>query len=126
MNSQNVAYGLGELGSVYIRCTSQRFIPPSGMVITSMLIIVNNTQFTHMVPATSANAKHVGSTVVTNSTGDGGTLHDAGQAVGGSVTGDLNNIADVELPAGATIHGRWSEVMIKASSTGGAILYFGY
>ena len=37
-----------------------------------------------------------------------------------------NNIADVELPAGATIHGRWSEVMIKASSTGGAILYFGY
>ena len=101
MNSQNVAYGLGQLGSVYISGANQRFIPPSGMVITSILIIVDNTQFTHMVPENSANAKHVGSTVVTNSTGDGGTLYDAGEAVGGDATGALNNIADVQLPAGS-------------------------
>ena len=126
MNSQNVAYGLGQLGSVYISGANQRFIPPSGMVITSILVIVNNTQFTHMIPENSPNAKHVGSTVVANGTGDGGTIYDASEALGGNATGDLNNIADVSLPAGATIHGRWSQVMIKASSTGGAILYFGY
>ena len=92
MNSQNVAYGLGQLGSVYISGANQRFIPPSGMVITSILIIVNDTQFTHMVPSNSANAKHVGSTAVTNSTGDGGTLLAAGEDLDGTLAGSLDTI----------------------------------
>ena len=126
MNSQNVAYGLGQLGSVYISSKDCRFIPPDGMVIIAILIIANNTAFTHMVPANSPNAKHVGSTAVTNSTGDGGTLYADGEAVGGTLDSTLDNITDVELPAGATIHGRWSQVMLKDVDNQGAILYFGY
>ena len=127
MNSQNVEYGLGQLGSVFLSSGNKRFQPPSGMVIISILAIdTAGATFTEMIPDNQANAKHVGSTAVTNSTGDGGTLHDAGEDLGGAVTGNLDNITDVALPQGATVHGRWSSVMLKASGGGSAILYFGY
>ena len=125
MNSQNVAYGLGQLGSVFLNTDNCRFIPPDGMVIVS-IVVVEKCKFTHMIPDNQANAKHVGTTVVTNSTGDGGTLHAAGEAVGGTLLANLDNIADVEVPAGVTINGRWSQVMIKSGDSGSAILYFGY
>jgi len=127
MNSQNVAYGLGQLGSVFISTGNRRFEPPSGMVITSILSISDDgALFTEMIPDNQANAKHVGSTVVTNETGDGGTFYAAGQALGGTVSGNLDNISDVKIPQGATLHGRWSSVMLKASDGGSAVLYFGY
>jgi hypothetical protein len=125
MNSQNVAYGLGQLGSVFLNTDNCRFIPPDGMVIVS-IVIIEKCKFTHMIPDNQANAKHVGTTVVTNSTRDGGTLHAAGEAVGGTLLANLDNIADVEVPAGVTINGRWSQVMIKSGDLGSAILYFGY
>ena len=64
MNSQNVAYGLGQLGSVFLNTDNCRFIPPDGMVIVS-IVVVEKCKFTHMIPDNQANAKHVGTTVVT-------------------------------------------------------------
>ena len=125
MNSQNVAYGLGQLGSVFLNSDNCRFLPPDGMVVVS-IVVIEKCKFTHMIPDNQANAKHVGTTVVTNSTGDGGTLYADGQAVGGSLDASLDVITDVEIPAGVTINGRWSQVMIKDEDTGNAILYFGY
>ena len=125
MNSQNAAYGLGQLGSVFLNSDNCRFIPPDGMVIVS-IVVIEPCKFTHMIPDNQSNAKHVGTTVVTNSTGDGGTMYADGQAVGGSLATNLDTITDVEIPAGVTINGRWSQVMIKDSDTGSAILYFGY
>ena len=126
MNSQNVAYGLGQLGSVYLTQNNSRFIPPDGMVIVS-IVTIKDTSFTHMIPDNQANAKHVGTTAVTNSTGDGGTLYADGEDVGGTLDGTLDNLTDVVIPAGVTINGRWSQVMITDDlTTGGVILYFGY
>ena len=127
MNSQNVAYGLGQLGSVFLNSDNCRFLPPSGMVIVSILVI-EKCKFTHMIPDNQSNAKHVGTTAVANSTGDGGTLFEDGESdiVSGTLDSSLDNITDVEIPAGVTISGRWSQVMIKDDDTGSAILYFGY
>tara|TARA_R100000231_G_C5250076_1_gene142456 strand:- start:191 stop:574 length:384 start_codon:yes stop_codon:yes gene_type:complete len=127
MNSQNVAYGLGQLGSVFLNSDNCRFLPPSGMVIVS-IVVIENCKFTHMIPDNQPNAKHVGTTVVTNGTGDGGTLFTDGESdiVNGTLNTNLDNIAGVEIPAGVTINGRWSQVMIEDEDTGSAILYFGY
>tara|TARA_Y100001938_G_C8087904_1_gene433190 strand:- start:2645 stop:3022 length:378 start_codon:yes stop_codon:yes gene_type:complete len=125
MNSQNVAYGLGQLGSVFLNSDNCRFLPPDGMVVVS-IVVIEKCKFTHMIPDNQSNAKHVGTTVVTNSTGDGGTMYADGQAVGGTLNANLDNIAGVEIPAGVTINGRWSQVMIEDDDTGSAILYFGY
>ena len=125
MNSQNVAYGLGQLGSVFLHADNCRFLPPNGMVIVS-IVVIEQCKFTHMIPDNQSNAKHVGTTVVTNSTGDGGTMYADGQSVGGSLATNLDNIAGVQVPAGVTINGRWSQVMIEDDDPGSAILYFGY
>ena len=125
MNSQNVAYGLGQLGSVFLNSDNCRFLPPDGMVVVS-IVIIEQCKFTHMIPDNQSNAKHVGTTSVTNSTGDGGTLYADGQAVGGSLDAGLDIITGVQIPAGVTINGRWSQVMIEDDDTGSAILYFGY
>ena len=125
MNSQNVAYGLGQLGSVFLNSDNCRFLPPDGMVVVS-IVVIEQCKFTHMIPDNQANAKHVGTTVVTNSTGDGGTLYGDGEAVGGTLNSNLDNIAGIQVPAGVTINGRWSQVMIEDDDPGSAILYFGY
>ena len=125
MNSQNVAYGLGQLGSVFLHADNCRFLPPNGMVIVS-IVVIETCKFTHMIPDNQSNAKHVGTTVVANSTGDGGIMYADGEAVGGSLNANLDNIAGVAIPAGVTVNGRWSQVMIEDSDTGSAILYFGY
>ena len=126
MNSQNVAYNQGQLGSVYISSQDKRFIPPSGMVITSITSIIGTTQLDELIPSNDANAKFIGTTVVANGTGDGGTLYDADEAIGGDATGALDNIGSVALAAGITIYGRWSSLRIKDSVVSGIVVYFGY
>ena len=126
MNSQNVAYNQGQLGSVYVSGADQRFIPPSGMVIVSITSAVATTVLDELIPSNEANAKFIGTTVVANGTGDGGTLYDVDEAIGGAATGALNNITDVVLPVGLTIYGRWSSLRCKTGIASGIIVYFGY
>lgn len=126
MNSQNVAYNQGQLGSVYLTSQDKRFIPPSGMVITSITCILANSQLDELIPSNDANAKFIGTTVVANGTGDGGTLYDVDEAIGGTATGALDNIGSVNIPAGVTIYGRWSSCRIKDTVASAFIVYFGY
>ena len=127
MNSQNVAYGLGQLGSVYISSANQRFIPPSGMVIISITNVIGTTVLDELIPANTSNAKFIGTTVVANGTGDGGTLYDASEAIGGDATGALDAFpTDLVLPIGLTIYGRFSSLRLKNSIVGGVIVNFGY
>ena len=126
MNSQNVAYNQGQLGSVYLSSQDKRFIPPSGMVITSITCVIVDSKLDELIPVNDANAKFIGTTVVANGTGDGGTLYDVDEAIGGDATGALDNISEVALPAGLTIYGRWSSCRIKDGITSGFIVYFGY
>ena len=96
------------------------------MVITSITSIIGTTQLDELIPSNDANAKFIGTTVVANGTGDGGTLYDADEAIGGDATGALDNIGSVALAAGITIYGRWSSLRIKDSVVSGIVVYFGY
>ena len=127
MNSQNVAYNQGQLGSVYISSQNKRFIPPSGMVIISITNVIGTTVLDELIPANTSNAKFIGTTVVANGTGDGGTLYDASEAIGGDATGALDAFpTDLVLPIGLTIYGRFSSLRLKNSIVGGVIVNFGY
>lgn len=127
MNSQNVAYNQGQLGSVYISSQDKRFIPPSGMVIISITNVIGTTVLDELIPANTSNAKFIGTTVVANGTGDGGTLYDADEAIGGAATGALDAFpTNLVLPIGLTIYGRFSSLRLKDSITGGIIVNFGY
>ena len=127
INSQNVAYNQGQLGSVYISSQDKRFIPPAGMVITSVTNLIDTTVIDELIPANSANAKFVGTTVVANGTGDGGTLYDVDEVIGGAATGALDAFpAAFVWPVALTLYGRWSSLRLKDSIVGGVIVYFGY
>tara|TARA_R110002050_G_scaffold150543_1_gene277340 strand:- start:2619 stop:2966 length:348 start_codon:yes stop_codon:yes gene_type:complete len=110
INSTEVAYGFGQMGSVY--ATTTQIYPPKGMVIVAITAITS-TALTTLTDARQgtiqgidmANASH-NITDVADITTDEGS---GGGTFGGAV------------PAGVTLFGRWTTV--KAGS-GTYVAYF--
>ena len=118
INSTQVAYGFGQLGSAHLHNDAGTTLtPPDGMVIVAIQFIgANNLD---VLTCDTSNSVVYGGTE-TNNMYFGQTNSNT---QGNSETTD----AGIEYPAGMTIYGRWTQVSLAAADTdGGIICYFGF
>tara|TARA_R100001015_G_C4555753_1_gene116610 strand:- start:413 stop:814 length:402 start_codon:yes stop_codon:yes gene_type:complete len=130
INSQNVAYGFGQMGSGHIKAAASDLIPPHGRVIVAITML-DAVKFDQLVADDSFASSLVDQT-------DPDTRGD-GVAFFGTATQTRANGLDqsdssvesvvvantVEFPKGLTIYGRWTRVSLQADSTHGIICYYG-
>tara|TARA_A100001515_G_C4429723_1_gene163250 strand:+ start:44 stop:397 length:354 start_codon:yes stop_codon:yes gene_type:complete len=114
INSTEVAYQFGQLGSAYCD-TATAVTPPAGKVIIAIYFIADNTigalvSEDPLMYFNTVSAAHEQDTSGTNATdhGDGGLV-----------------LSGAKFPGGSTIFGRWTSVTPAADSDGGIICYFG-
>jgi hypothetical protein len=117
MNSTEVAYGFGQLGSGFVN-TIGAFTPPTGKVIVAIQFLAD-TELSGLV----ADTNQIDATPVAGNTGffshtaPSAVVHGSGADATGSVT---------IFPRGLTIYGRWTSVTLgTADADGGFICYFG-
>ena len=109
INSTEVSYSFGQLGSGYLDDTSV-FSPPPGKVIVGIQFL----QDTLLAALTADIAQGDDASFIGFATVDGN----------GTNADDLTNTA--LFPAGMTIYGRWTNVQLADNQAdGGIICYFG-
>ena len=108
INSQEVAYHFGQMGSAYLDDTGA-FTVPTGKVVVAITVL-SQVKFTTLTPSndTGGNTYFAGTSVTAAATGNGVNA----EAI---ASGDA-------FPTGVTIFGKWSACTLAAGS---AILYFG-
>tara|TARA_B100000287_G_scaffold204233_1_gene192730 strand:+ start:629 stop:1030 length:402 start_codon:yes stop_codon:yes gene_type:complete len=129
INSADIAYHFGQMGSGHIRTNTSSIKPPHGRVIIAITMLDSVTFSTLTADASGA------STLVDQSDPD--TRGD-GVAFFGSQTQTRANGLDsssaveseavantVVFPKGLTIYGRWTEVSLQNTSANGIIVYYG-
>ena len=123
INSTEVSYNFGQLGSVFTDTANAPITPPTGKVFVAITFL-QDTQLELL--ATNAggltadtsdpNAEYIGTDVA---------AHDAGTAT--AVTGTGGKIIDNSntFPKGVTIYGRFTSVEIGNGKVGSLIAYIG-
>ena len=123
INSTEVSYNFGQLGSVFTDTANAPITPPTGKVFVAITFL-QDTQLELL--ATNAggltadtsdpNAEYIGTDVA---------AHDAGTAT--AITGTGGKIIDNSntFPKGVTIYGRFTSVEIGDGKTGALIAYIG-
>ena len=123
INSQEVAYGFGQMGSVFTDTANAPITPPSDKVFVAITFLADTqleilgTNAGGLTGDTSdPNAEYIGTDVA---------AHDAGSAT--TVTGTGGKIIDNSntFPKGVTIYGRFTSVEIGTGKTGALIAYIG-
>ena len=130
INSTEVSYGFGQMGSGHIKAAASDLTPPHGRVIVAIQVLGAAVTFDQLVADTEFNSDKVDTAGML---GDG--VEYFGTATPPRAQG-LDNADDsaeavaiagtVEFPAGTTVYGRWTRVSLNADSTHGIICYFGY
>lgn len=117
INSTEVAYNFGQLGSAVVNETGA-FTPPTGMVVIAMTFL-GDISFSALVADVSG---HDATPVAGNV---GYFSHTAAvPAVHGA--GANETASDTLFPTGLTVYGRWTGFTLgTADSDGGVICYFG-
>ncbi len=120
INSQEVAYGFGQMGSVFTDTADAPITPPTGKVFVAITFLADTqlellgTNAGGLTGDTSdPNAEYIGTDVA---------AHDAGSAT--TVTGTGGKIIDNSntFPKGVTIYGRWTSIN---PASGSFIAYIG-
>jgi hypothetical protein len=119
MNSQEVSYQFGQLGSAHMHnAAANSLTPPDGMVIIAITML-DATTFDVLTPDTSSISVAYSGT----------ESNEAFFGVGSSANTSGNSEAvdnSIVFPGGVTIYGRWTAVSIVATQgAGGIICYFG-
>lgn len=117
INSTEVAYGFGQLGSGFVNTTGA-FTPPTGKVIVAIQFLAD-TELSGLVADTS----QIDATPAAGNTGF--FSHTASNTVVHGAGADATS-GDTIFPRGLTIYGRWTSVTLEtADADGGFICYFG-
>lgn len=114
INSTEVAYGFGQLGSAYTAASNDAIKPPTNKVFVAITAITNCTFDTSSGLVSSEPTKYINTETAANDLGDGSETTDQGS--GGQV------VDSVAFPAGVTIYGRWTEIDV---ATGSCVAYIG-
>ena len=123
INSTEVSYNFGQLGSVFTDTANAPITPPTGKVFVAITFLADTqlellaTNAGGLTADTSdPNAEYIGTDVA---------AHDAGTAT--AVTGTGGKIIDNSntFPKGVTIYGRFTSVEIGDGKTGALIAYIG-
>ena len=125
INSTEVSYGFGQLGSAYTTSSSDAIKPPTGKVFVAIQMLtdtvfdssgglvaeqrVNNT-----ITSSVTNNVYIGTEAAANDLAAGSETVDEGS--GGQV------VDSVTFPKGVVIYGRWSEIDV---SDGSIVAYIG-
>ena len=106
LNSTEVAYGFGQLGSGHLQAGSSNLTPPSGKVAITFL---DNIALSALVPEQVYGVDTYFGT--------------------GTAANEANNSVQIDtsvtFPKGVTIYGRWRQVTMNAANDHGLIAYFG-
>lgn len=105
INSTEVAYGFGQMGSGFVDDTGA-FTPPTGKVIVAIQFISDST-LTRLEAVNEGDEAYFGTQGQTANNGANSERVDSGNT----------------FPAGVTVFGRYSALTL---ATGSAIAYFGY
>ena len=123
INSTEVSYHFGQLGSVFTDTANAPITPPTGKVFVAITFLADTqlellaTNAGGLTADTSdPNAEYIGTDVA---------AHDAGTAT--AITGTGGKIIDNSntFPKGVTIYGRFTSVEIGDGKTGALIAYIG-
>ena len=108
INSTEVAYGFGQLGSGFVD-DNGAFTPPTGMVIVAIQMLAD-TKIATLTPEVVSDAAYMGT----------GTQ----VALNGANSEPISNTT--VFPKGITLFGRWSALTTNSVTAGeGVICYFG-
>ena len=117
INSTEVSYGFGQMGSVHMHNDhGTDLTPPDDMVIVAITMI-DATVFDKLTADTSNSVVYSGT-----------ESNNAYFGITNANTGGNGEAVDtsISFPAGLTIYGRWTVVSLNAAqTTGGIIAYFG-
>ena len=115
INSTEVAYAFGQLGSAYTTASSDAIKPPTNKVFVAITML-EDTVFDSTTGLISTEpTKYINtSTTIANDLADGSETTDGGS--GGKT------VDSVSFPEGITIFGRWNEIDVN---TGSIVAYIG-
>jgi len=120
INSTEVSYGFGQLGSVYTTASSDAIKPPTNKVFVAVTMLADTVfDSTGGLVADNPTVR----TAVTTTAVAGvyiGTEKAAGDLAAGSETTDEGSggkvVDSVTFPKGVTIYGRWTEIDVDSGS----------
>jgi hypothetical protein len=131
INSTNVAYGFGQMGSGHLKAVATDFFAPKGKVIVAIAML-ENVLFDKLLGDTShqtgsasvdegpSDTAYFGTGPQIAANGGDGEAGGYNQALSAAVA------ATVSFPAGLTIYGRWTNISLQGSDyTHGIIVYYG-
>tara|TARA_R110000744_G_scaffold170823_1_gene289078 strand:- start:715 stop:1119 length:405 start_codon:yes stop_codon:yes gene_type:complete len=131
INSQEVAYGFGQMGSGHLKAVATDFFAPRGKVIVAITML-ENILFDKLLADTTY---QTGSATVDQGPSDTayfGTGTQIAANGGDGAAGAFNQAlsvvvaATVSFPKGLTIYGRWTNISLQGSNyTHGIIVYYG-
>ena len=131
INSQEVAYGFGQMGSGHLKAVATDFFAPKGKVIVAITMLeamlfdklIADTTFTNgtaLVDNGPSDTAYFGTGTQVAANGGDGEAGGYNQALSVVVA------ATVSFPAGITIYGRWTNISLQGSDyTHGIIVYYG-
>ena len=131
INSTNVAYGFGQMGSGHLKAVATDFFAPKGKVIVAIAML-ENVLFDKLLGDTSyqtgsasvdggpSDTAYFGTGTQIAANGGDGEAGGYNQALSAAIA------ATVSFPAGLTIYGRWTNISLQGSDyTHGIIVYYG-
>ena len=121
INSTEVSYGFGQLGSVYTTASSEEINPPTNKVFIAITML-EDTVF-DATGGLIAETRVNGATTNNIYIGTDAAAHDlaaAGETVDEGTGGQV--VDSVTFPKGVTIYGRWTEIDVDS---GKVIAYIG-
>jgi len=131
INSQEVAYAFGQMGSGHLKVVATDFFAPKGKVIVAITML-ENILFDKLLADTTYSS---GSASVDNGPADTayfGTGTQVAANGGDGLAGGFNQALSsvvantVSFPKGLTIYGRWTNISLQGSDyTHGIIVYYG-
>tara|TARA_Y100000004_G_scaffold26174_1_gene26498 strand:- start:1465 stop:1851 length:387 start_codon:yes stop_codon:yes gene_type:complete len=125
INSTEVSYGFGQMGSMFTDTANNAIKPPTGKVFVAITFLANtqleilSTNAGGLTADTSdTDIEYVGTDVAAHN-------ETAGNAT--ATSGELGQIIDNSnsFPKGVTIYGRWTSVEIGNGKSGALIAYIG-
>jgi len=124
-NSTEVAYGFGQMGSVFTDTADSPITPPTGKVFVAItfladtqLEITSGTGEGLTADTSYPNVEYIGTAIAAHNVTVGSETVTSG---GGGLIVDNSN----SFPKGLTIYGRWTNIEIGNGKTGALIAYIG-
>tara|TARA_Y100000004_G_C8897040_1_gene404632 strand:- start:802 stop:1185 length:384 start_codon:yes stop_codon:yes gene_type:complete len=124
INSTEVSYGFGQLGSAYTTAGSDAIKPPTNKVFVAVTML-SDTIFDDTggliadIPL-SGSDQYIGTEQPAHDLADASETTDEGS--GGLIIGGTSEADAVTFPKGVTIYGRWTEIDVHS---GAVIAYIG-